>query len=145
MPKLPSGLEIGLDLLATDMGENWFSCPPGHFWYWLPDAQPPYPRHIECTTSAVNAKVPESLEELEKFIVVLFKEEEIGYYWTGEFLSEFPKYIVLNEEDKAAFNAWLEGEQVQVWLAKQLNRLEQFAGSAQNSSIIPVFTSSPPK
>ena len=83
MPTLPSGLHLGISRQALfDHGGNWFSCPDGSFWYWVPDPEMgpgPFPEGTEIIQVAQHAPVPISREEAKKFIQVLEFIDDTNY------------------------------------------------------------------
>jgi len=83
MPILPSGLQLALSCDALfDHGGNWFDCPEGYFWYWAPDPDimgpPPFDPDTEILQVAQPAPVPETREEVKRYIRVM--EVEDGLY-----------------------------------------------------------------
>ncbi len=71
MPELPSGLKLIINRSALfDHGGNWFKCPPGHFWYWVPNEKinpPPFRTdRDEILQSAEYAPVPRNPEEVKR-------------------------------------------------------------------------------
>jgi hypothetical protein len=118
MPILPSGLSLGItrDVLI-EHSENWFSCPDGHFWYWTPSPEagsPPFDLSLSVETIPQHAPVPTSREEVKAFIRVVEINENDGSptrvlaSWRGEYLSSFPLYTELEEDDLEAWRAWVD-------------------------------------
>jgi hypothetical protein len=111
MPELPSGLNLAITRGALfDHGGNWFECPDGHFWYWTPAPEmgpPPYDINGEGSNVAEHAPVPTTREEAKRFIQVAELNDNGMYAWRGELLYLFPRYTELDDEDLAAWNAWI--------------------------------------
>jgi hypothetical protein len=88
MPKLPSGKEFAIARTALfDHGGNWFDCPEGHFWYWIPDPDinpPPCDPDSAVMQAAEHAPVPETREEVKNFIQVLEMRPSGDFGWRGE-------------------------------------------------------------
>lgn len=111
MPILPSGLSVGLSREALfDGGQNWFGCPVGHFWYMRPDPEinvGPFIRGDQIFQNFEHAPVPRDIQEMKRYIRVVQFEDENRYYWPGDWLSDFPGFLKLDEKDLAAFQDWL--------------------------------------
>lgn len=143
MPKLPSGLHLGISRSALfDHGGNWFSCPDGHFWYWVPDPEMgpgPYESGTTITQVAQYAAVPQSREEAKRFIHVLEFTDETNYVWRGEWLDTFPRYRELSTDDQQSWNEWLNGPSGKSFLDKTIEecrRLAEVSRHAQGYAII---------
>lgn len=115
MPTLPSGLYLAIDrnhILEPDV--NWFRAPKNHFWYWTPAPENPPPFAPEDKWEGVptNAPVPTTREEMSKFIHVVIGLPNGNMYWQGDFLSDFPFYMQLDQDDLDAWNEWVSSEPV---------------------------------
>ena len=120
MPKLPSGLQLAISkehILEPDI--NWFHAPDGHFWYWIPAEEdpPPFGPYHEQIRQPKHAPVPQSKEEMSKFIQVLIMRDDGMYYWLGDYMYEFPFLMKsLSKEDQVAWKKWLDTDPVQAFL-----------------------------
>ena len=117
---LPSGLKLSISkghILQPDI--NWFRAPDGHFWYWnpAPENPPPFTPYQVWMRQSDHAPVPQSKEEMSKFILVLIMRDDGKYYWQGDYLYEFPFFMVgLSKEDLRAWEEWVITEPVQQFL-----------------------------
>ena len=132
MPKLPSGLRFGVANLALfDHGGNWFDCPDGHFWYWVPDQKimgpGPYEFDTEIIQNAEHAAVPKTHWEAKKFVQVLEFIDDHNYVWRGEWLDTFPKFRQMSEEDLLAWKEWVDGPLGQKFLDKTIGECGRLA------------------
>ena len=136
MPILPSGLQLALSRDAFfDHGGNWFDCPEGHFWYWAPDPDmgpPPFDPDTEILQVAQPAPVPETREEVKQYVRVLEIKDGL-YGWRGEWLSYFPKYMDLAEQDLAAWEAWLNRPETETFLDDTIAKCQRLADLSQNA------------
>lgn len=119
MPTLPSGLYLAVykdHILPPDT--NWFKAPEGHFWYWTPAPEFPPPFKPEDVSEAVpaSAPLPKTREEMAKFVRVVIGLPDGKVYWQGDFLSDFPFFMTLSDEDKQAWDEWVATEAVQEFL-----------------------------
>ena len=147
MPLLPSGLKLAISRDALfDHGGNWFNCPDGHFWYWIPDEQimgsGPYPLGSEIIRSAEHAPVPTSVEEAKRYIYVLECEEDEKWGWRGEWLDQFPKYRSLSAKDRAVWDDWVASDGIQEYLEETITECRRLAEVSRIASGMPRFSSS---
>jgi len=137
MPTLPSGLEFALSRHALfDHGGNWFNCPEGHFWYWdaAPEmGPPPYDLDAELLTGAKHALAPATREEAKAFIQVLEMNSSGMYAWGGEWLSQFPYWLELDQQDLEAWNAWLRRPETDVFLDETIEKCKVLAADSQRA------------
>lgn len=144
MPTLPSGLSLGLSRDAIfDPGENWFSCPDNHFWYWTPDPEAglgPFASGDEIIQIPTHAIVPSSPQEAQDYVRVIVFESETGFYWPGEWLSSFPKFITLDDLDLAAWQAWLAAPQTIRFLEDTISKCQEFAINSTDAQGYAVFS-----
>ncbi len=137
MPELPSGLKLLINRSALfDHGGNWFKCPPGHFWYWVPNEKinpPPFRTdRDEILQSAEHAPVPRDRKEVKQYIRVLELLGDGTRLWRGEMLSTFPIYTNLDGRDVAAWTAWVESPDIQGFLDDTIQECQRLAdGAAQ--------------
>lgn len=145
MPTLPSGLRLGISRDAIfDPGENWFSCPDNHFWYWTPDPEAglgPFASGDEIIQIPTHAIVPSSPQEAQDYVRVIVFESETGFYWPGEWLSSFPKFITLDDLDLAAWQAWLVTPQTLRFLEDTISKCQEFAIISTDAQGYAVFSS----
>ena len=138
MPTLPSGLQFGISRQALfDHGGNWFSCPDGHFWYWVPDPEigpGPFSEGTEIIQVAQHAPVPMSPEETKKFIRVLEFIDDTNYVWRGEWLDTFPKFRSLCSEDMIAWKAWVDSKNTKEFLGTTIAECARLAEVSRNVS-----------
>ena len=144
MPTLPSGLRLGISRDAIfDPGENWFSCPDNHFWYWTPDPEAgvgPFASGEEIIQIPTHAIVPSTTKEAQHYVRVIVFESETGFYWPGEWLSSFPALIALDDLDQAAWNAWLEAPVTIKFLEDTIAKCQEFAASSSLAQGYAVFS-----
>ncbi len=131
MPELPSGLQLAISRDALfDHGGNWFTCPDGHFWFWVPAPEmgpPPYDLDTEIMLHAQHAPVPATREEAKMYIKVFEMCSDGKYSWRGEWLSLFPRYTELDERDLAAWNDWLNRPQTDQFLDETIEKCHHLA------------------
>ena len=143
MPKLPSGLQLAISRHALfDHGGNWFSCPDGHFWFWVPGpemGEPPYDLEVEIMAQAIHAPAPDSREDVKKYIRVLEMRSDGKYAWRGEWLSDFPQYTKLNERDLAAWTEWLSGPEIDQFLDATIEECRRLAAISKGAQGYAVF------
>jgi len=143
MPELPSGLNLAISRLALiDPGRNWFRCPDGHFWYWVPDPElgaPPFELDAEILQVPEHAPVPSNRKEVKRFIQVLEMDEDGRYAWRGEWLSHFPRYTDLDEADLSAWLDWLDVPERTEFLNETIVKCEQLAEKAKRATGYAVF------
>ena len=146
MPTLPSGLHLGISRQALfDHGGNWFSCPDGSFWYWVPDPEMgpgPFPEGTEIIQVAQHAPVPISREEAKKFIQVLEFIDDTNYVWRGEWLDTFSKFQSLSDEDMIAWQAWIESENTKGFLDATIAECMRLAEVSRNVTGHAILSSS---
>lgn len=137
MPELPSGLSFAISRHALfDHGGNWFNCPDGHFWYWVPDPEmgpPPLDPDSEILQIAQHAPVPETREEAKHFIRVLEKRNDGKFGWRGEWLSLFPRCIDLDERDLDAWNDWINNPQSERFIDDTIAECQRLAEVSQRA------------
>ena len=119
MPTLPSGLYLAIDrqhIMEPD--RNWFRAPDNHFWYWSPAPENPPPFKPTDMWEAIpqNAPIPSSREEMSQFIHVVIGLPDGKLFWQGDFLSDFPFFMNLDEADLNAWRQWVASEPVQKFL-----------------------------
>jgi len=112
MPLLPSGLMLGISALAIpDRPDDIVSRPPGHFLYFKPDdvacGPPPYHEGQLLEMHLVAAPLPQSHEELKPYIQLIQLNNRRESWWAGEWLSEFPGRMQLDQADLKAWQTWL--------------------------------------
>jgi hypothetical protein len=148
MPQLPSGLKLAIhDGALFNPGGNWFHCPEGHFWYWMPDpqiCQAPFSQGEEILQKAEHAPVPLTIEDMKQFIHVLEIGEDGKNIWRGEWLSTFPQFTSLSDEDREAWNAWLDTEDIQQYLQDALKKCANLAKASANATGYATLHSAPP-
>lgn len=137
MPELPSGLNFAITRDALfDHGGNWFNCPDGHFWFWVPApvmGPPPYDINGEVETIAQHAPVPTNREEVKRFINVVEMNDAGLYSWGGEWLSLFPRYIDLDELDLAEWNVWISRPETIAFLDDTILECQRLAASSRRA------------
>lgn len=112
MPQLPSGLKLYISKLAIIdfQGENnWFRCPPGHFWFMTPNlsvSPPPYSPTSEITFDFLSAPVPQSRREAAQFVHVYLEDPVYGMFWRGDWLDTFTDTYSLSNEDINFWKEW---------------------------------------
>lgn len=145
MPILPSGLRLALTRDALfDPGTNWFTCPPGNFWYRTPDPKiglGPFVAGETIIEDFRYAPVPASIDEVKPYIRVVVVDSESTYYWPGDWLSGFPAFLNLDGADLAALRAWVDAPKQQQFLAETLEECRRLAQRSQRASGLPVFRS----
>lgn len=148
MPTLPSGLTLALSRHALiEHGEQWFSCPEGHFWYWdaAPEmGSPPFSLTDGGLQIPAHAPVPASRAEAAGFVRVLEMADNGLLGWRGEWLATFPRFRVLSPEDEAAWREWLDRPEVDEFLDVTLEKCAAMARLARDSSGHAVFRELPP-
>ena len=110
MPLLSSGINVYISvnhILEPDL--NWFKAPEGHFWYTGSDEQcpPPYEPYGDQTFPYKHSPVPKDREEMKQYVQICFQRDDGMVYWVGDYLSDFPFFIKLDEQDLADWKAWL--------------------------------------
>ena len=134
MSGLPSGLTlaIGEFLIPDNIGRKFIGWPEGYFWYKKFD-DPPSGGYwdSEVLFHYDHAQTPTTIEELFPYVQVFFRQDDGNFYWKGDVLSEFPRYIQLSDEDITAWNRWLETEQ-QEWLNNLLEKCRKQSKNAQS-------------
>jgi len=110
MPKLSSGINIYLSLnhiLEPDL--NWFKAPKGHFWYMTTDEEcpPPYEPYADKTFSYQHSPVPKTREEMKRFVQICLERDDGMVYWIGDYLSDFPFFVKLDNQDLVDWKVWL--------------------------------------
>jgi hypothetical protein len=137
MPRLPSGLTLALSRHAIiEHDSNWFDCPDGRFWLWVPAPEmgpPPYDPNTTIMQAPEHAAVPTSRDEASRFVRVLEMREDGKYAWRGEWLAEFPKYRMLSAADTEAWKAWLARAETAKFLDETIERCVRMAEAARNA------------
>ena len=143
MPELPSGVSFAITRSALfDHGGNWFNCPDGHFWFWVPAPEmgpPPYDINGEVENIAEHAPVPTNRQEVKRFITVVQINDNGLYSWGGEWLSLFPRYIDLEERDLAAWITWIERPETTAFLDDTIiecQRLAEVSRQARGYAVV---------
>lgn len=121
MPLLPSGLMVGITNSAIPLQPTNFGyCPSGYFICYIQDQElsgpPPYKPGQVLQEIPVAMPLPENFAQLARFIKVGFVNEEGVAWWSGEWLSDFPRYIRLDAADTLAWEAWLQSNTAQEYL-----------------------------
>jgi hypothetical protein len=137
MPELPSGLQLAISRDALfDHGGNWFTCPDGHFWFWVPAPEmgpPPFDLDAEIMQQAQHAPIPSSREEAKQYLRVLEMRPDGKYSWRGEWLSLFPRYTDLDDRDLAAWNEWINRPQTEQFLDATIEECRRLAEVSKNA------------
>lgn len=146
MPTLPSGvtIAIGFPHIPKKLGNNWFSCPPNHFWYKRPDTNtspPPYDGTNSIIENFVHAPVPTSIEEVKQYLYVMFRRPDGKFQWRGDWLSDFPQPGQLNEEDTCAWMEWLNSASALDYLKEAVAVCTHQAETNQCSTGVAIFQS----
>jgi hypothetical protein len=118
MPTLPSGRVIGLSRShAIDHGRDWFCAPPGHFWVWMPDTPPPFPKDAAILSSPRAVPVPTSDAETRSLLHIIEIFE--GKYWTwfGDYADADPVWLDLSTADLHHCRSWLRSPAVARFVA----------------------------
>ena len=68
--------------------------------------------------------------------------EDGNYGWRGEWLSDFPKYLTLNELDLIAWERWLNTPDTLAFLDETIEKCSKLATSSQNAVGYVVTTAS---
>ncbi len=117
---LPSGILIGSSALhIMEPDRNWVRAPENHFWHSIPDediSPPPYTRDDTIMMQYVHAPIPESRDEMARYVHVTFGLPDGMMYWRGDLLSDFPRYGTLDAADYAAWETWKASDEVQAFL-----------------------------
>lgn len=144
MPRLPSGREFAISTQHfIDAGESWFQAPAGHFWYWSPApemAPAPYQLGEDVIRQPAHAPVPETLEDMQRYIQVVEIMDDGRYGWRGEYLGSFPQYEALTDEDQAAWQAWCGRPEFAEFLERTIvkcRRLAEENRTAQGFAVVP--------
>ena len=147
MPILPSGLKLAISRDALFYhGGNWFNCPEGYFWYWMPDQEimgaGPYTFGAEVLRSAVHAPVPKTIEAVKKYVYVLECEQGDKWGWRGEWLNLFPQFRVLSAEDQTAWDDWVASDSIQSYLEETMFECQKLADLSIVATGMATFVSS---
>jgi len=128
--RLPSGLTLRLSWDAViDPDDSWFDCPADHFWYWAdaPDiSSAPGQRKSDLRQLPAPARVPRNRDEVKRFIRVRQMGDSI-HAERAEWLAEFPRYVVLDAVDMAAWTAWMTSPDAQSFLDQAIDRCSGLA------------------
>lgn len=111
MPVLPSGLMLATGLASVpERPEDFGYCPVGHFICYVPDIDSsvslPLGPNQEYLEIPIAVPLPRREEDLFHYIKVYYLDFDGVVWWSGEWLSDFPAYIDLDEEDIRAWEAW---------------------------------------
>jgi hypothetical protein len=145
MPTLPSGISLALSAapIPERLGPDWFSCPEGHFWYETPDvalSPPPYtPQTQDILMDFKHAPVPTSHAELARYLAVLQQGPDGRWWWAGDTLAAFPRYLLLDDADLAAWRAWLDREETRRAMDEWIERCRRQAASNRDARGFAVF------
>ena len=128
---LPSSLTLMLMGDAPfDSGQNWFECPPGHFWFAVaaPEMGEPLFDPGEGVWQAYeHAPIPRNRREVAKFVRVCEIRSDGMAAWRGEWLYNFPKYRNLTTSDLAVWHEWVSSPSIEQFLDKIIELCAQFA------------------
>jgi hypothetical protein len=135
---LPSGLSL---LLAGDApfdpGQNWFECPPGHFWIKVaaPEmGEPLFDLREQVWDAFEHAPVPRNRKEAAKYARVYEMLSDGTAAWRGEWLHNFPKYRNLTTGDLSAWEKWVNGPDVGQCLDEIIELCAQFAERSREAT-----------
>jgi hypothetical protein len=110
MPLLPSGRLAGIIAWHIfEPGRPWFPCPDGHFWFETPDFAinaPPFERDQDVICSIVHAPVPQSPEEMARYIHIAEHDGDDSALLTGKRLDCTEPPLGWTEEDWTGFVEW---------------------------------------
>jgi hypothetical protein len=139
MPKLPSGLKLAISYDSLfDHGGNCFSCPSGHFWYWIADPEimgaPPFDPDQEIILELAHASVPKDHEEVKNYIRVYQISEDNNFIWHGELLAGFPRWTKLDAADIEAWNAWLDTPERYEYFDEAIKECQRLAEMSETAS-----------
>jgi hypothetical protein len=147
MPMLPSGLAVALSpgAIPERMPADWFECPEGHFWFEAPDVSmspPPYTREDGPPfLDFRHAPVPTDHASLAPYIRVTRRDPDGAWWWAGDTLADFPRYVTLDAADLAAWREWLASARTRQVLDEWLERCRRQAASNGGASGFAVFRS----
>ena len=137
---MPVTLRSGLKLLLTGdapfgPGENWFKCPPGHFWIKI--AAPEMGLPLFDTEQAVlqaydHAAVPRNRSEAAKFARVCEMLSDGNAAWPGEWLCDFPRYRSLSADDLSDWENWVKSPTVERFLDEIIELCIQCADKSRD-------------
>jgi tetratricopeptide (TPR) repeat protein len=126
LPLLPSGRLAGIIAgHILEPGRPWFPCPDGHFWFETPDFAinaPPFERDQDVICSIVHAPVPQSPEEMARYIHIAEHYGEDSVLLTGRRLDCTEPPIGWSEEDWAVFDEWRKSEVVRRFLEQTIEQ-----------------------
>ena len=140
MPVLPSGLKVAIykdHILPPD--KNWFKAPENHFWYWTPAPEnpPPFKPSDVWEATPVTAPIPRTREEMKQYIRVVISLPDGKMYWEGDFMTDFPFFRELSDEDIAAWKTWTEREDVGDFLDHGISQcVEQYIANQQAQGFV---------
>lgn len=147
MPILPSGLDLAVSSDALiETGTNWFKAPDGHFWFWKIDEElnpPPFELGATIFQEPATALAPKTRQEAMQFIRVLEMCENGKWGWRGEWLSSFPLYTKLDEQDTIAWNEWLARPGITRFIDETIRKCEKLAQIARNAAGYCVLSDAP--
>jgi len=126
MPLLPSGRLAGIIAWHIfEPGRPWFPGPDGHFWFETPDFAinaPPFERDQDVICSIVHAPVPQSPEEMARYIHIAEHDGDDSALLTGKRLDCTEPPLGWTEEDWAVFDEWRKSDVVRRYLEQTIER-----------------------
>lgn len=138
MPQLPSGRRMAVGRMhILKPGTQWFACPEGHFWYQTPDLAinaPPFQRDQTVICDVVHAPVPQSAEEMARYINIIevFSDERIQL--TGLRLDCAERPSDWSEADWVAFKDWRASDSIREFVEETIEQCRAQAESNRSSS-----------
>jgi hypothetical protein len=139
---MPVTLSSGLALVLTgdapfDPGDNWFTCPPGHFWLKVAAPEmglPLFDVKKPILQSFEHAAVPRNRSEAARFARVCEMLDDNTAIWRGEWLVDFPKYRNLSADDLAVWENWVSSPGVGRVLDEIIELCARYADNSQGVS-----------
>lgn len=134
MVHLPGGLQLGLDSSAPlDPGPAWPACRPGSYWRAVasPMVRKPYRYGQELGLCLQAVPAPRTPEEALAHVRVVYIDADNRFHWKGEYASDFPRFVHLDEADLAAWRAFLATERVQAHLLRTIAKCRELADRAE--------------
>lgn len=139
---MPVTLPSGLTLLLTgdapfDPGQNWFKCPPGHFWFKVaaPEmGEPLFDPDKEVLEAFEHAPMPRNRREAAKFARICEMLSDGMAAWRGEWLDDFPKYRTLTADDLAVWENWRGSPEVERFLDEIVELCAQCAEGSRDAA-----------
>lgn len=148
MPTLPSGRFLALSKDHIPLpGVVKFRCPEGHFWFQQLDRKtcpPPLEPDTEFLCDFVHAPCPTTRAEALPTLRVI---ERVGpvpgeCHWSGYTLADPEALADLTPEDRAAWDAWLDGPKVAAFLDQVIAQCSTQAEANRENPGYMVFRSS---